>query len=225
MPVTQKVVGSGITKRKQYGVHIGVDGKFNNEDIRLIRADMEKVGLSHVLEPQEAYAKAILARAKLPTETWRLREVKSGKWKAITSLTLPRKLPVSYCWMIAGVTDALGFAPDSREGYAARIVDRIYWIRRYLKEGNAESACEKSIALGVLVSEARLKYATKADGPSRGGIKAAANRFNNYDSAAITKSFEKALKSGNIGQAETKVAAQFKITTRTVRRHVNKSGH
>ena len=80
-------------------------------------------------------------------------------------------IPTDEIWF--GAVKRLGYQFDSPVGYAAEQLNRVRILRALIEKGKIVEACKVSFYLGAVVREEEIKYTTTADGPSKGGKKAA----------------------------------------------------
>ena len=153
--------GTGITRRKR----VSFQAPLTAEDQEAIKAAFREMGrklnLDSVLADIEAVAVAVLADAGLPNE-YKLYEFPGGG-----------------CWGLKHlVVDRRGFAIDSAEGYAARAIDGIAYVKDARSQGDLDRTVLEAMTLVAMLSEADFKHKFEPaaltgirvrEGASRGG--------------------------------------------------------
>jgi hypothetical protein len=94
----------------------------------------------------------ILEHAKLPVDNGAKYSIDKGakKWgRCSPAIAWRRRRPLGASRGVTGVADQLGFEYDTREGLAARMMDRIHEIRVALRDGDGSSAARSSMRLGA----------------------------------------------------------------------------
>jgi hypothetical protein len=220
--------GTGITKREVFSIHL--DAGDPAENARLVRELLRQTGRTaeQRLDEIHAGAAAILSKAELPVGPGLYAFDSSGNWHPVSRPNEGRRWE-SAAKIIAPIADAAGFACDSAQGYAARIVDCISAFREARAEGYWDDAFLSGIRLGSLLTEFDLKTGP-ADGPSRGGIKGARSRWGSHDSRThqkmLCEEFDRARDAGLSRMAAyAEVARKRKVSQRSVQRAVRNWTH
>lgn len=111
------VTGTGITKRER----VSFQAPFTGEDQKALKASFQEMdrrnNLDDVLGDIEAIAVAVLTDAGLPAE-YKFYE-----------------LPGGGAWGLTHLIKARNIEPDSPEGYAARIIDEIAFVKEGSEPG------------------------------------------------------------------------------------------
>jgi hypothetical protein len=169
--IKKTISGTGITEREIYNLEI-IPETLPTDDKRALQDQVEQLlkdtDFSTRLHSLEQRAKRVLDDAGLPS-TVPYTFTPDGEWLPISNREnvtpegngLARPYGISN--RIARWTECNGFEPDSAEGYAARILDRILLIRACLETGNSEQACSESINLGELLREVSIKANWECD--------------------------------------------------------------
>jgi hypothetical protein len=197
MPLVKKTRGSGITKETVVSVRAGKSGFTAEDQAFVIRAlQSQSRPFAEKLAAVEAQAGRILAKAGLPIKSGeRFRySAKTGKWAVVASVGASEPA-IGLSRIIAPIAMAAGFEWDSVEGYAARIADSAYAVRRALELGQIDDALTECCLLSRWLTEMKLK-ATRADGPSRGGKKRWSPMDTENKLKACRQAFNSALKRG-----------------------------
>jgi hypothetical protein len=193
MSIVKVTRGTGITKRDFYSVCLYKGNRRENARYmsELFRSKGKTV--EDDLVEYAAAAARILSKANLPSRPGVYTfEGTGGKCRWVAGSP-------SRTWtkLIAPAADAAGFACDSPEGLAARILDCLGGIAR--ATGDRDKLVRGGMMLESLLSGFDLKTGT-ADGPSRGGIKGSKTRWNAHDKSnrqeALCQAFAKARRTG-----------------------------
>jgi hypothetical protein len=223
MPIKKIKRGSGVTKRKYEQITVDFRGPNNPKVVEAFRDAVLRNprSLGDRLAEYGRISVAVLSNAHLPTRPGLYRvDAKGKKWKPVKKQATHKG--------VRPIADALGFAIDSREGFAARVLDTVDEVRQYVAAGNIEDACINCIRLGSLLMAAELKDG-RADGPARGGKSRAANMWGGLSPEegaerdrliAEYMSTPERQARGHKMKAYKRAAEKFKTSVATVRRAV-----
>jgi hypothetical protein len=184
MPVRKRLVGTGLTQQE-----VLVWSKITPEDSKKMREWREerkrRNNLLLVLSEMEVQAVSTLKAAGLPTSGMYDRQP-DGTWRKVSTEEIdaegdePLEPGVTYYngsrfMDVEKVVEEMGFACDSPEGYAVRILNHVralrVWRRDVLEPGVsaevrercADRAVVKAMRLGELIKEAELKSKWEPD--------------------------------------------------------------
>lgn len=185
MPIRMKMAGTGLTQRETLWIEGRADWADWAEFLKA-RKGRNDLDLDRYLAEIEAQAIATLTKAGLPTTRGFHERQPDGTWRSVTmeeviqAADKPAKPGVplyegSPFMDAMRIIDEMGFEPDSREGYAVRVVSRIANLRRWRddirKRGLSTEALRRwsdgiameALKLGVLLKEGQLKDAWEKD--------------------------------------------------------------
>lgn len=149
MTIRRGTTGSGLTEKPT----IGWSEKADETDPE-IAAHLEAGTLDGMIAATERACFRVLAEAGLPAEHGSfIYNPSSGEWRDSG--------PWLAGWSVANTVEpiarAAGFAKDSPVGFAAAILDRIYWLRDNQRRGDHDRAALFAFYVGVLKAESRIK--------------------------------------------------------------------
>ncbi len=149
MTIKRGTVGDGLTEKPTYRW----DDTADEADPEVAEL-LESATLDGMIASTERACFRILEEAGLPGKHGCYAYTKT-EWKLPTGGDFLRG------WGIANTVEpiakAWGFAPHSRVGFAAAILDRIYWLRDNQRRGDHDRAALFAFYIGVLKAESRIK--------------------------------------------------------------------
>jgi hypothetical protein len=111
-----------------------------------------------------------------------------------------------------------GYAHDSPVGYAATQLTICRTIRSLVAEGKFIEACGQAFDLGQFVREEEIKYATTADGPSRGGRAGARSQVLTTAQRREIRQTMDSTPRGQKGNQTKRLARKYRVGERTIQR-------
>ena len=111
-----------------------------------------------------------------------------------------------------------GYAHDSAVGYAATQLTICRKIRSLAAEGKFIEACGQAFDLGQIVREEEIKYATTADGPSRGGRAGAPSQVLTTAQRREIRQTMVSTPRGQKGNQTRRLARKYRVGERTIQR-------
>lgn len=219
MTLKRGTIGSGLTEKATLSWS-GKGARDNPE----IAAILKTGTLDGLIESIERACFDILVEAGLPGEHGSYAYKHSGEWKPWQDESIFGE------WGIAATVEpiakARGFAPDSPVGFAAAMMDRIYWIRDNQRRGDHDRAALFAFYLGVLRAESRIKLEHESvwksgkgsrDGSQEGAAKRAEAFKHRH--AEIRADFEERWgRTGDERRAKKATAGAFGISRRQLNR-------
>ena len=217
MTIRRGTTGSGLTQKPT----IGWDEKAD-ESHPEVAQHLEQGTLDGMIAATERACFAILRAAGLPGEHGSYLFNSKGEWRADGAWLSG--------WSVANTVEpiarAAGFAKDSPVGFAAAILDRIFWLRDNQRRGDHDRAALFAFYVGVLKAESRIKDdheptwesgRAAREGASLGGAKRAAASKPHHDK--IRADFAERLdRTGDPQRAKQATARAFNISRRQLNR-------
>src|SRR5262245_20233144 len=111
-----------------------------------------------------------------------------------------------------------GYAHDSPVGYAATQLTICRKVRSLAAEGKFIEACGEAFDLGQIVREEEIKYATTADGPSRGGRAGARSQVLTTAQRREIRQTMDSTPRGQKGNQTKRLARKYRVGERTIQR-------
>jgi len=216
--IRRGTTGSGITEKPVFSF----DDQADEADPDVVAA-VENSTLEGMIAATERVCFRVLEEAGLPSAHGSYMFKKAtGEWRSLS--------PPFGGWSTANTIEpiarAAGFAPDSSVGFAAAILDRIFWLRDNQRRGDHDRAALFAFYIGVLKAESRIKdeheptwesgRGTRA-GARLGAAKRAAAFKHRHDE--IRADFKERLsRTGDEQRAKSATAREFKISRRQLNR-------
>jgi hypothetical protein len=110
------------------------------------------------------------------------------------------------------------YTHDSPVGYALTQLTICHKIRSLITEGKFIEACGQVFDLGQIVREEEIKYATTADGPSRGGRAGARSQVLTTAQRREIRQRMDSTPRGQKGNQTKRLARKYRVGERTIQR-------
>lgn len=218
MTIRRGTTGSGITQKPTVGWNDKAD-ETEPEVAELI----ETATLDGMIAATERTCFGVLVEAGLPGQhgCYTFRN-ETGEWR--------EEGPWLAGWSIANTVEpiarAAGFALDSPVGFAAAILDRIFWLRDNQRRGDHDRAALFAFYVGALKAESRIKVEHEPTwesgrGTREGAREGAARRAESFKHRhfEIRADFKERLtRTGDQQRAKNATAREFKISRRQLNR-------
>jgi hypothetical protein len=216
--IRRGTVGSGLTEKPS----VSWNDKADEAKLE-IAALIEAGTLDGMIRVTERTCFRLLVDAGLPREHGcYLFKKDTGEWREAS--------PPFGGWSVANTVEpiarAAGFAPDSPVGFAAAILDRIFWLRDNQRRGDHDRAALFAYYVGFLKAESRIKDEHERTWESGRGTREGAR----IGAAKRTAAFEQRHKevrsqfaeiltrTGNPQRAKNATAKHFNISRRQLNR-------
>ncbi len=155
MAVERSIRGTGLTASET----VSFAGDPDADEQALHDELMKAHTLDGRLEQILATCADVLSAAGLPSVSGSYLVDKEGEWRPCDRLVGGLTYTVSV-WTIA---ERRGHEVDGRIGFAARMLDDVYWLRQRLASGNTEGALMMMFYLATKWAEARIKFEWEDD--------------------------------------------------------------